>query len=79
MSKVWDSFKSGSKSIARALGYDEVVPQLKKKPGPGPIADAPLEDADAIRRARRKSLAAQAARSGRASTILSSSDERLGD
>lgn len=37
------------------------------------------EDATALKKARRRSTAEQAARSGRASTILTNSQERLGN
>ncbi len=73
---VFESARSGSKKIARALGYGSVVHQLNPKIAPPPTV--PMPDIDQLRLAQKKRLASQA-QMGRASTILSSPDsEQLG-
>lgn len=53
-------------------------------PPPPPVAEpiaapvAPTEDPDALAKARKKQAAAAQSRSGRASTILSDSSDKLG-
>lgn len=51
----------------------------KAEPAPEPApAVMPVADDEAIRQAKKRSIAAQMKRSGRSSTILSSSSETLG-
>ena len=78
MSKVFKSFKKGSTAIARALGYDKVIKPLRKKGTPPPIEGEAIPDEEDLRRARQRSLAAQAARTGRSSTILTDDEDTLG-
>lgn len=77
MSKLFKSFKKGSKKILSVLtggASKAITDRPKAVPEPAPV---PMPDEEDIRRARRRSLAAQANRGGRASTILTDED-RLG-
>lgn len=46
-------------------------------PAPGPIV-MPIADDEAVKRARKRSIAAQLQRGGRSSTILTDSTDKLG-
>ena len=76
MGKLIKSMKSGSKKIGRALGFDAVIPSLKKKPDITP--PTPMADEEEVRRAMRRSLAARAGKGGRSATNLTGDDEPLG-
>jgi hypothetical protein len=78
MSKLFKSFKKGSKKILSVLtggASKKLTDRPKAVPEPEPVA---MPDEDEIRRARRKSLASQANRGGRASTVLTDDLDRLG-
>jgi len=48
-------------------------------PTPEKPAEMPVASSDAVAATKRRSIAAQVARRGRASTILTEPDEKLGD
>jgi hypothetical protein len=75
MSKLFKSFKKGSKKILNVLtggASKKLLDKPQAAPEPEPMA---MPDEEDIRRARRRSLASQANRGGRASTILSDGDQ----
>lgn len=68
---VFNSMKSGSKKIARKLGYGAVVSSLNPSPQTPPAQPViPLPDEEAIARIRRRRAAQRGV--GRSSTILAS-------
>jgi len=73
----------GSKQIGEVLGYEQAGITPKSHSTQSTIAAArppviPEADDDQLRRGRRRRLAGQAGRSGRAATILSQDDDQLG-
>ena len=70
-----NSFRAGSKKIARKLGYGSVVKSLNPKP-PGPPPAIPLPDEENIARIRRRRAAQRGG--GRDSTQLTSDNQTFG-
>jgi len=74
----------GVGKVAGAIGVGSVVKSLiggkKKKDAPveAPEPVMPIADDEAVREARRRSIAAQMGRGGRQSTILSDDSTKLG-
>lgn len=78
---VWNSFEDGSKQIGEAFGGSDITGKSDKTKRKIEAATPPVipeADDDVLRRERRRRLAGQAGRSGRAATILSQDDDQLG-
>lgn len=68
-----------SSVIGKMFSSDEKTPEAPAAPAPSEPTVMPTADDAAVKTAKRKSIAAQVARRGRASTILSDSgSETLG-
>lgn len=71
----------GAKDVAKSYvksQTDDVTKSLEQVKSQNAITTMPTPDDEAVRRSKRKSIIAQAQRSGRSSTILSDQSERLG-
>lgn len=81
--RTWGSMWEGSKKIAEKLGYEKAgatpasKDTLEARAALEPVV-TPMPDDEELGRARRRKLAGSSGRSGRAATILSSDDDRLG-
>lgn len=67
-------------AVAASAAFESAIPEDKPEaPKQGAAPTMPTPDDAAIRAARKRRIAAQSMRRGRASTILTGPTERLGD
>lgn len=67
-------------AMAASTAFDALLPEKKPElPQASPVPTMPTPNDEAVRAARKRSLASQSLRRGRASTILTAPAERLGD
>lgn len=84
MSKVLEIPKKLAKGAMNLLGFEtpEVPPAVVNTPAPTPAAEPqpamPTPDDALVKAAKRKSIAEQRRRRGRASTLLTQNDDALG-
>lgn len=69
--------KSVVGAVGSVFGFGQKAPKPVKMPALAPVTPMPTPDDESVRRARRRTIAAQLAQSGRESTVLTS-DETLG-